>query len=153
VTVDPIRREDVCRAVDIYLQIAYPNSVPLRAHDQLQIIQTSQGECLQCGALVRDTKATSPRYNIRLGNQSYPHMKIAVELPPNGQQYLFRVDTHDRHCCPGPTSPEYGAFRQLMEKNQQVADDVEAAWESAGLPTFKSFLREDLARRRAAMQR
>ena len=34
-----------------------------------------------------------------------------------------------------------------MELNRQVAEEIEAAWERQGIPTFKSFLREDLARR------
>lgn len=148
-----IRPADVARAVEIYLQIAYPDSVPLRAHAQQESLQTWQGDLFECGVLVRDPKSPTPRYNIRVGNQIYPHMKIAMELPPNGTQFLFRVDTHDHHCCPGPTSPEYAAFTQLMAKNQQFADRIEAAWEAAGIPTFKSFLKEDLARRRAALQR
>jgi len=37
----------------------------------------------------------------------------------------------------------------MMEKNQSLASRIEAAWESGGLPTFKSFLRQDLARRQA----
>ena len=40
-----------------------------------------------------------------------------------------------------------------MEKNQQIAQGVESAWAEQGLPTFKSWLRDDLAggaRRNAA---
>ena len=42
------------------------------------------------------------------------------------------------------------AFRQLMEMNQTVAQAIEATWEQEGVPTFKSYLKEDLARRQTA---
>jgi hypothetical protein len=38
-------------------------------------------------------------------------------------------------------------FTQLMESNQKLAESIEAAWDVSGLPTFKRYLREDLARR------
>jgi hypothetical protein len=34
-----------------------------------------------------------------------------------------------------------------MGKNQEIATAVDAAWAAEGLPTFKTWLREDLARR------
>ena len=48
------------------------------------------------------------------------------------------------------TSREFTAFRQLMELNQTVAQAIEAAWERDELPTFKTFLKEDLVRRQMA---
>ena len=38
-------------------------------------------------------------------------------------------------------------FCQLMEANRKSADAIEHAWTDAGLPTFKEYLRQDLARR------
>ena len=51
---------------------------------------------------------------------------------------------------PAPGSRDYQVFMSLMDKNREVADQIESAWETKGLPTFKSFLREDLARRKNA---
>jgi len=39
----------------------------------------------------------------------------------------------------------------MVSQNQNFADQIEAAWGTADLPTFKTFLRKDLARRAAAM--
>ena len=39
------------------------------------------------------------------------------------------------------------AFTQLMENNQKVAQAIEQGWADQHLPTFKTYLREDLARR------
>jgi hypothetical protein len=38
-------------------------------------------------------------------------------------------------------------FAELMAKNQAIAQAIESAWADRKLPTFKTFLREDLARR------
>jgi hypothetical protein len=35
-----------------------------------------------------------------------------------------------------------------MERNQRVVESVEGAWAESGVPTFKTYLREDLERRR-----
>jgi hypothetical protein len=97
----------------------------------------------------REAASPSPgKYSLRLGNRHYPHMKLVVERAPDGRGYLMRADTHDAHVRPAPGSRDYAVFIQLMELNRQVADQIEAAWEGQGIPTFKSFLREDLARRR-----
>jgi len=74
-------------------------------------------------------------------------MKLVIERSPDGELFLFRADTHDRHCCPPEGAPEHQAFVSLMTKNQELAQAVETAWAEAGLPTFKTWLREDLARR------
>lgn len=92
------------------------------------------------------------RYGLRLGNLSYPHMKLMVERSPDGHGYLLRADTHDAHIQPRPGSREQAAFAGLMRENRAVADAIEARWEQAGLPTFKKFLRDDLERRRAAAE-
>jgi hypothetical protein len=36
-----------------------------------------------------------------------------------------------------------------MERNQRVSEKIETAWADQGLPTFKTYLREDLARRKS----
>jgi hypothetical protein len=91
------------------------------------------------------------RYLLRLGNRHYPHMKMVIDRAPDGQGFLFRADTHDNHVRPKPGSRDEKPFLELMEKNRQVAEAIEAAWEQEGLPTFKKFLRDDLERRRAAV--
>lgn len=89
------------------------------------------------------------RYALRLGNLSYPHMKLIIDRSPDGQGYLLRADTHDSHIQPRPGSREQAAFAELMRQNRTVADAIESKWEEAGMPTFKKFLRDDLERRRA----
>ncbi len=77
-------------------------------------------------------------------------MKLVIDRAPDGHGHLLRADTHDGHVRPAPGSRDYHAFARLMDLNREVADRIEAAWEADGLPTFKSYLRDDLARRRAS---
>src|SRR5688572_16590083 len=77
-------------------------------------------------------------------------MKLAIERSPDGQGYLFRPDTHDSHCCPPANHPEHAAYRDMMQQNSELAAKIEAALAAHGLPTFKTYLQQDLARRQAA---
>jgi len=144
--------EQVHQAIDVYLKTAYEGDLPLRVRSQLKVLDAWHGKFYNCSVFVSDQKQPPERYYIRFGNKQYPHMKLSVELLPNGDRYVYRVDTHDRHCCPAPDAREYNEFRQLMESNQKLAEKIEAAWDEAGLPTFKGYLREDLKKRQAAMQ-
>jgi hypothetical protein len=138
----------VWRAIDAYLKVAFDNEPPSAVRSRLETLRALKDESFYDSA-VFETKgeAGGARILLRLGNRFYPHMKLAIEKRPDRQGCLFRADTHDAHCCPGPTSREYQAFRQLMELNQTVAQAIEAKWEKEGLPTFKTYLKEDLARR------
>lgn len=77
-------------------------------------------------------------------------MKLIVEPTPTGTGHLFRADTHDQHVRPPPGSREAEMFAQLCNQNLYIAQQIEAAWEQAGVPTFKAYLRRDLAQRAAA---
>ncbi|RYG69921.1 hypothetical protein EON80_08900 [bacterium] len=74
-------------------------------------------------------------------------MKLVIEPAPDGAGHLFRADTHDAHCLPSPTSNEYAAVNALIESNGRIANAIETAWLNAGLPTFRGYLKADLARR------
>jgi hypothetical protein len=76
-------------------------------------------------------------------------MKLVIDRAPDGRSYLLRADTHDAHCQPRPGSREGASFAELARQNRAVAEAIEAAWQAAGLPTFKKFLRDDLERRNA----
>ena len=139
----------VWRAIEIYLSHAYERPPTIAVRQRLDLLRATPEETFfACNAFEATPKEEPTRLDLRLGNRFYPHMKMVIERAPDGRRCLFRADTHDRHIQPAPGSREYDAFRQLMEQNQSVAGQIEAAWESQGVPTFKSYLREDLERRR-----
>src|SRR5436305_6281303 len=136
------------RAVDTYMRIAYgDHAPPVPVRSQLAVLRSWKGDFFRSPAIAADAETPPKRYSIRLGNHQYPHMKLALERSPDGQAYLFRADAHDTHCCPPEDDPEYPTFRSMMDENGRIVQAVEAAWEQQGLPTFKTYLKDDLARR------
>jgi hypothetical protein len=143
------------QAVRTFLRHAYgggPEDLPLAVRSQLAVLEGWKGPFYNAPVFVQDDHRAPTRYTMRLGNRDYPHMKLRMELSPDGQQFLFRVDAHDRHVCPPPQSPEHAAFRSLMERNQQLVEAIETDWAAEGIPTFKTYLRDDLARRQQQQQ-
>ena len=141
---------DFWEAVEIYLAVAYESAPPAPVKSRIDALRaTPTGALFRSPGFERTPKDAPTRLAVRLGNPWYPHMKLVIEKAPASHAPLFRADTHDCHIQLDPASKEYHAFREMTAKNQALASKIEAAWEEAGLTTFKSFLREDLARRQA----
>jgi hypothetical protein len=143
----------VWRAIDLYLSSAYADAIPSTAvRRRLEMLPRECGIAEFYANSVFESSGTPvpDRYALRLGNSIYPHMKLLIIPAPRGDSYLFRADTHDRHVQVAPDAPEYSALCEMLAKNHAVGTKIESAWESAGLPTFKQYLRQDLARRRAS---
>jgi hypothetical protein len=139
----------VWQAIETYLSIAYDGPPSMVVRSLLSNLRGWSGPILECPAFATTGGGSAPRRTLRLGNRLYPHMKLALEASPDGRKYLFKADTHDRHICPARSSPEYDAFQELMKANQELSERIESAWGAQGLPTFKTYLQEDLARRAA----
>jgi len=136
------------RAIETYLSHAYQTLPPLAVRNRLdQLRAAGENDFYQVPAFERAGGEEITRYSLRLGNRFYPHMKLLIEKSPDGVGALFGADTHDRHVQLPPGSPEAAAFAELVARNIEVARAIEAAFEEQGLPTFKQYLRDDLARR------
>ncbi len=140
----------VWKAIDLYMAVAYESDAPSGVRARLDTLRALDPGCFYDSSVFESrVEPGHERMLLRLGNRFYPHMKLVIERRPDRHGVLFRADTHDAHCCPNASSLEFQAFRQLMETNQTVAQAIENAWEREGVPTFKTYLREDLARRMA----
>jgi hypothetical protein len=141
------------RAIEIYLGKAYDGAPPAGVRTRLESLRNQPAGHLElCPVMEKDSNVPPNRYSLRLGNRGYPHMKLSVERINPDLDFFFKADTHDKHCCPSPESREYKVFLALMESNEAVAKKIEAAWGEAGVPTFREFLRADLARRQDALR-
>ena len=138
------------KAVDTYLGLAYEGAPPVVVQSQVRMMRSAGANLYRSAVVTRDLATPPTRYSMRLGNRYYPHMKLSIELAPDDKTWLFRVDSHDRHVCPPEGTPEHVSFVGLMQKNQQLSEAIESAWAQQGLPTFKTYLREDLDRRQSA---
>jgi hypothetical protein len=136
-------------AIEIFLTYAYDGAPPSKTTQAvIDGLRAMPAEFYKSPPFIRTPDG---KLALRLGNRHYQHMKLVLEPAPSAPDvWLFRADTHDRHLCPATDHPEYAAFLALREKNQAVADAIDLAWAKAGVPTFKTFLREDLERRKRA---
>jgi len=152
-----ITGELIMRAVDIYLTNAYRNR-PERQKRPFELDPQKQLPEILTGAhpfeiLAGDTTASlkaqpvslttgqAPRmYAIRLGNLSYPHMKLAIVEAFFQDEFVFTVDRHDTFHFE-PEMPGFQAWCELKELNRLVKDSIEDAWHKAGIPTLRG-LRE-----------
>ena len=81
----------------------------------------------------RTLPRTPAKFFLRLGNQSYPHMKLALFHQP-GAAWAFAVEEHDQVGTPTPGSREYRFFSQMVAHNRELAVEIEQAWHDIGLP-------------------
>jgi hypothetical protein len=139
----------VFRAIEIYLSQAYgPGMPPKGVLAQLEQLKgMAKGELLASPAVEHDVKDVRRRHLIRLGNRFYPNMKLCVEERPDGRGWLFRADTHDRHVRPPEGSKDAEWFKDVVGQNAVLSQAIEGAWAREGIPTFRTYLKEDLARR------
>lgn len=119
-------------ATQFYLSRAYPDGVPGKVRDvvnRLQDIGDDQ-ELLGWDGLEKENH----RYNLRLGNLRYPHMKLVFIL--ENEQPVFYVDAHDSHFTLPPNVAGYDQLVKLRHENRKMKSMIEAAWAAEQLPIF-----------------
>jgi hypothetical protein len=141
--------ENLRRAAAIYLEVAYPeNAVPPTVRrrvewpDNLEVAQILTGSQFERAFL---PGSKSPIFALRLGNHRYPHMKLQVQPWPTSVGYMLSVNTHDQVAGLDPRSPDLDQFLALQRANQAMKEQIESAWDGAGLPTFLRYLRDYIA--------
>lgn len=139
-------RERLLQAVAIYLERAYPGCEPpepvkrrIAWEDGVQVpdlLRRAPFERVQ-----NSEDGTTNIYGLRLGNLRYPHMKLQIQAWPNPEGFLLSVNTHDQVLSINPNARDLEAFRALQAENQTLKEQIEQAWDEAGLPTFLRYLR------------
>ncbi|HTU18602.1 MAG TPA: hypothetical protein VMG10_11125 [Gemmataceae bacterium] len=84
-------------------------------------------------------------YALRLGCAGHPHLKMQI-VEHEGVGCVFSVDTHDGF-CPSSSGPDAERWRELQAANRRLKEEIERAWEEAGLVTFNELLRRELAQK------
>lgn len=136
---DKISRRDLLRALRIYRSHAWPDGIaapPLpawTAHSLPRILEQFADE-------TAETPHACRRYVLRLGNYVYPHMKFAIEQCLYGGSFYFLADCHDDAVI--AADREGALWHELRKHNFAIKLAIEAEWESAGLPTFRTSSRK-----------
>jgi len=127
------------KALDLYLERAYANgAVPKRATIDTDSLATPADVL----ALFSPEISPNPggddvrRLVLRLGNQRYPHMKMALMEFLEPGEWMWSVDTHDRAPV-DPASPDWEAWQELRIHNLKLKARIETAWRKNGVPTAR----------------
>ena len=70
------------------------------------------GEFYESAVLQKDSSGCMAKFFLRLGNQTYPHMKLALFRQPDAA-WAFAVEEHDQVGVPTPSSREYHFFSKM----------------------------------------
>jgi CheY-like chemotaxis protein len=124
------------RAIQVYSDVVWdgampPVELPGRDEDPLApVLPLLADETLRTG------EQATRRHALRLGNPRYPFMKLVLQEYLVEGEFFFGVDTHDR-MFDGADPDERRELAVLRRSNLELKDEVEAAWDAAGLPTAK----------------
>jgi len=146
-------RQDIHKALNIYLDRAYGGDVPEDIARKFAI----PDDCEPIRWLLEDVGEPAPAdadvdtvrsVALRLGNAEYPNMKMRFTRPPGDRTFLLIVDSHDIMLKAPEGTPDHEALEELKSANAAIARDVTSAWDAAGLPTERNYLREKIRRAR-----
>ncbi|HEY7330003.1 MAG TPA: hypothetical protein VH592_20375 [Gemmataceae bacterium] len=138
------------RACRIFLERAYPqgtDTIPppknnFVAIDVAQPVESVLAPPVCQPMLRRDGGLRG--YALRLGSEKHPHFKLQIVDHDAG--CVFSVDTHDGFSL-DPAHPDAARWTELQTANRRLKEEIERAWEEAGLVTFNGLLRRELARK------
>jgi len=134
------------KAIDIYVEKAYPAKiVPERLLSILELRgldkKSSSKELLQWPEWERTPPKAGHselrRLQLRLGNMSYPHMKLSLDRVSDTEEFIWSVDTHDQRVIEMAGGSD--KYRKLQEDNERFRGEIENAWTQNGISTQKSY--------------
>jgi hypothetical protein len=139
------------RACRIYLERAYPDgldAIPppknrFLAFDPAQPTESALVPPLCQPLWQRDGGLRG--YSLRLGSALHPHLKLQIVVHAN-TGCVFSVDTHDGFPC-DLSGPDADRWMELQTANRRLKEQIERAWEEAGLLTFNGLLRREVGRK------
>jgi len=116
----------------LFIKYAYPNGVPEHIKEKfsgLSKIDTAE-DLLNWEGYEREGE----RYNLRIGNHIFPHMKLSFIFSENGP--LYYVDCHDTHFTVPKGSPDYHLLQELRNENRHLKQIIEDAWDEHNIRIF-----------------
>ncbi|HZV08037.1 MAG TPA: hypothetical protein VE999_23340 [Gemmataceae bacterium] len=138
------------RACRIFLERAYPDgpdAIPPPKNHFLALNPDQPIESVLVPPLcqpLRRRDSDLRGYALRLGSAMHPHLKLQI-MDHGDAGCVFSVDTHDGFPC-DPSRPDAARWIELQTANRRLKEQIESAWEEAGLLTFNGLLRRELAR-------
>jgi hypothetical protein len=139
---------EIRRSIELYLKRAYPGEPPEQVSALSPPQDADSREWLMGGAVEREPRDAPLQdvlsFALRLGNAGYRHMKLRICRPRGEQTYVFLADAHDGVLCAPQGTSYCHQIEVLKGRNREIAADITEAWERAGLPTERTYLRAKL---------
>lgn len=137
------------RAVATYMRLAWSGETarPIFDPRRLEGAGTMAEVFALCETRPAGLEPVQAHFALRLGNEHYPFMKLVLHEYLLEHEFFFVVDTHDDFDVPAD-NPDFGAWEHIRRRNHELKQAIEAAWESAGIPTHRDML--SLVERRLA---
>ncbi len=153
--------ELMTKACRIFFSLAYPNGSAQIPEDKLILLELPPGQLLteyhatsplprSLFRVLHDNNGNEAGAELRLGRPGFPHLKMKVQKVQHSPEvmWVFSVDTHDKfsdeHYLPPADHPDADAWHELQQTNAALKNQIEHAWEAAGLLTFNAVLKLDL---------
>jgi hypothetical protein len=140
-------------AIDMFLARAYPDGVGEQVSAKFTVPDDGElarwlietvGEPEPADGDIDSVRSIA----LRLGNAFYPNMKLRLTRPPGNELFLLMVDSHDVMLAAPVGSSDHQALEELKTANAAIAADVTSAWDAAGLPTERNYLRDKIRQAR-----
>jgi hypothetical protein len=139
----------LARACHTFLTLAYPGGPQTIPAGKRPFYELSGAEVLPpllappvCEVL-RTPEGRQRGYAWRLGSAHFPHLKLQLTQAEDSGSWVASVDTHDAFHF-GADHPDAPAWTRLRAANAKLKEQIEQAWEAAGLLTFNGLLRRAL---------
>jgi CheY-like chemotaxis protein len=130
----------IVKAVDVYLGIAWGDRAAEKARALDLASARSIGEALERFTDERRVGKLR-RYALRLGNPSYPNMKLVFQEQLVRDKFFFAVDTHDEAFVDSSWT-DFDQWIELKRQNAEIKERIEREWQKAGVPTFATVVHE-----------
>lgn len=138
------------QACRIFLERAYPEARDAISPPKKQFLDLDVDQPVD-SVLIPPVCQPLPRregglrgYALRLGSARHPHLKLQI-VDHEDVECVFSVDTHDGFTLDS-SDPDAARWLELQEANRRLKEEIERAWEQAGLLTFNGLLRRALTR-------
>jgi len=132
------------QAMQIYLAAAYESRhLPLGVKARVEFVTEHASDDLESvlsHELIErirseEDESVVESYAVRLGNEKYPHMKLALRRQ-KGDDYRLMVESHDRHFEVETSEPDAPKAQELQAYNRRLKAEIESRWREADLPVL-----------------
>ena len=137
------------KAIELYLNIAYPNSVKeynfcykiiksLRESSTLKEITSAFEE----QKISMDINFEIRRYIVRLGSEKYPFIKLVLQEAEVAGDFGFYVDRHTEYLALASSSKSFDEEKKIKEYTKGLKQRIEEEYDKQGIPTYRQIIKK-----------